>query len=238
VSHTAELYVWLVLPYVAMALFVGGHVWRYRRDQLGWTSRSTQLLESRQLGWGSTLFHWGAIAAILGHVLGILVPATATEAVGISERVYHHLAGIGGGIAGAVCLIGLAILIYRRATVARVRVTTSATDLVVYVLIAALVVLGDLEALGYNVFGLGNGSGYNYRVTVSPWFRSLFYDPQPELMAGAPIVYQLHAALAWALYALWPFSRLVHAWSIPFQYLGRPYVLYRRRYATARPSGR
>ena len=44
-------------------------------------------------------------------------------------------------------------------------------------------------------------------------------------------------ALAWALDALWPFSRLVHAWSIPFQYLGRPYVLYRRRYST-RPAGR
>jgi respiratory nitrate reductase gamma subunit len=237
-SHTAELYVWLVLPYAAMALFVGGHVWRYRKDQLGWTSRSTQLLESRRLAWGSNLFHWGAIAAILGHVLGILIPARATEAVGISESAYHHLAGIGGGIAGAICLIGLAILIYRRSTVARVRVTTSTADVVVYVLIAVLVVLGDVQALGYNVFGLGSGSGYNYRVTVSPWFRSLFFHPRPDLMADAPIVYQLHAALAWALYALWPFSRLVHAWSIPFQYLGRPYLLYRRRYTAARPAAR
>jgi nitrate reductase gamma subunit len=94
-------------------------------------------------------------------------------------------------------------------------------------------VLGVVEAVGWNVFG----PGYNYRLSVGPWFRSLFYDPKPQLMADAPIVYQLHAALAWALYALWPFSRLVHAWSIPFQYLGRPYVLYRRRYA-ARPAGR
>jgi nitrate reductase gamma subunit len=46
-------------------------------------------------------------------------------------------------------------------------------------------------------------------------------------------VYQLHAALAWLLFALWPFSRLVHAWSLPFQYLGRPYILYRRRYSAA-----
>ncbi|HZQ64741.1 MAG TPA: respiratory nitrate reductase subunit gamma [Gaiellaceae bacterium] len=233
-SHTANLYVWLVLPYVAIALFVGGHVWRYRTDQLGWTSRSTQLLESRLLAWGSNLFHWGAIAAILGHVLGILVPARATRAVGISERVYHHLAGIGGGIAGAVCLLGLLILIYRRAAVARVRVTTSAVDVAVYLLIAALVVLGEVQALGYNVFG----SGYDYRTSVSPWFRSLFHDPQPDLMASAPVAYQLHAALAWALFALWPFSRLVHAWSIPFQYLGRPYVLYRRRYATPRAAPR
>jgi hypothetical protein len=26
----------------------------------------------------------------------------------------------------------------------------------------------------------------------------------------------------------------VHAWSIPLQYLGRPYILYRRRYSAAR----
>jgi respiratory nitrate reductase gamma subunit len=238
VSHTAELYVWLALPYAAMALFVGGHVWRYRRDQLGWTSRSTQLLESRLLAWGSNLFHWGAIGVILGHVLGILIPVSATKAAGISESAYHHLAGVGGGIAGVVCLIGLAILVYRRAAVARIRVTTSPDDVAVYFLLAILIALGVVEALGYNVFGLGNGSGYNYRVSVSPWFRSLFYHPRPELMAGAPIVYQLHAALAWALYAIWPFSRLVHAWSIPFQYLGRPYVLYRRRFVPARPAGR
>ncbi|HEX5250755.1 MAG TPA: respiratory nitrate reductase subunit gamma [Gaiellales bacterium] len=226
-SGAADTYVWLVLPYVATALFLGGHVWRYRRDQLGWTSRSTQILESRLLAWGSNLFHWGAIAVILGHVAGILVPASATRSLGISERAYHHLAGIGGGIAGIVCLVGLLILIYRRASVARVRVTTSTADVVVYALITVLVVLGVVEAVGYNVFG----PGYDYRQSVGPWFRSLFHDPQPELMSGAPVVYQVHAALPWVLYALWPFSRLVHAWSIPFQYLGRPYVLYRRRYA-------
>jgi nitrate reductase gamma subunit len=33
---------------------------------------------------------------------------------------------------------------------------------------------------------------------------------------------------------VFPFSRLVHAWSIPLQYLGRPHILYRRRYAKLR----
>ena len=66
-------------------------------------------------------------------------------------------------------------------------------------------------------------------------FRGLFVlDPKAQLMASAPLVYQLHAAVAWLLFAVWPFSRLVHAWSLPFQYLGRPYILYRRRYAGVR----
>jgi NNP family nitrate/nitrite transporter-like MFS transporter len=44
------------------------------------------------------------------------------------------------------------------------------------------------------------------------------------------LAYQVHAALPWLLYMVWPFSRLVHVWSIPLQYLGRPYILYRSRY--------
>ena len=103
-----------------------------------------------------------------------------------------------------------------------------------FVLLGVLIVLGDLLTFGYNVFG----SGYDYRETVGPWFRTLFYDPQPSLMADTPVGYQLHAAIPWLLYAVWPFSRLVHVWSYPLQYLGRPYILYRsRRGAERRRAG-
>ncbi len=229
-SYRADLFVWLVLPYASMVVFVVGHVWRYRRDQLGWTSRSTQLLENRLLPWGSVMFHYGALAVIAGHVLGILVPKRATSAVGVSEKAYHHLAGIAGSIAGVVCIVGLLILAYRRSANRRVRVTTSLADVLVYVLLIGLIVLGLAQTLAYNVLG----AGYDYRATVGPWFRDLFFDPKPSLMSRAPIADQVHAALPWLLFALWPFSRLVHAWSYPFQYLGRPYILYRRRYGPAR----
>jgi nitrate reductase gamma subunit len=225
-SERADLFVWLVLPYVSVTVFVVGHWWRYRRDQFGWTTYSTQLLESRLLAWGSTLFHFGALAVIAGHVAGILVPASVTARFGVSENLYHHLSGIAGGIAGLVCLAGFGILAFRRSRVHRVRVTTTTTDVVVFVLLGTLIVIGDLLTFGYNVFG----SGYDYRETVAPWFRSLWYDPQPSLMADTPVGYQIHAALPWLLYAVWPFSRLVHVWSVPVQYLGRPYILYRRRY--------
>ena len=36
---------WVIVPYVSIALFVGGHVWRYRYDKFGWTTRSSQLYE-------------------------------------------------------------------------------------------------------------------------------------------------------------------------------------------------
>ena len=71
------------LPYLALGIFVVGHIWRWRYDQFGWTSRSTQLQERRLLKWGAPLFHYGTFAAIGGHVLGVLIPAAWTRAVGI-----------------------------------------------------------------------------------------------------------------------------------------------------------
>jgi nitrate reductase gamma subunit len=227
----AGQYVWVVGPYVAIAIFVAGHVWRYRVDQFGWTSRSTQMLESRWLAWGSNLFHYGALAAIGGHVLGILVPAQLTNYIGLTEERYHLLSAGAGTLAGVACVAGLAILVARRLWFPRVRVTTSYTDMAVYLLLILIIGIGLYETVAYSALG----GGYDYRATVAIWFRGLFMlSPHPELMASAPFVYQLHAALAWLLFALWPFSRLVHAWSIPFQYLGRPYILYRRRFAAAR----
>ena len=45
----------------------------------------------------------------------------------------------------------------------------------------------------------------------------------------------MHAASTWLIWAVWPFSRLVHAWSAPLWYLWRPYIVYRSRVAS-RPA--
>jgi nitrate reductase gamma subunit len=230
---TSDIFLWVVIPYVAITIFIFGHIWRYRRDQFGWTSRSNQLLERRLLKWGSPLFHYGALAAIGGHVLGILIPKGATNAIGINEHAYHLISAIAGTIAGVATLVGLVILAYRRARVRRVTVTTSYVDLVVYALLFFVITIGLAATVFHNAFGVGNG--YDYRHTVAIWFRGVFaLQDNARLMASVPLIYQIHVLAAWAILALWPFSRLVHAWSIPLQYLGRPYILYRRRYQTAR----
>lgn len=228
---TTDIFVWIVVPYVAIAIFIVGHIWRYRRDQFGWTSQSTQLLERRWLKWGSPLFHYGALGAIAGHVIGMLIPESATKAIGIHERGYHYISAIPGTIAGLASLIGLLILMYRRARFRRVAVTTSYVDLVVYALLLYLIVTGDVDTVFHNALGPGNG--YDYRLTEAIWFRGLFaLQDKVHLMSTAPFAFQVHAYSAWAIIALWPFSRLVHVWSIPLQYIGRPHILYRRRYQT------
>jgi nitrate reductase gamma subunit len=224
-----DVLLWVIIPYVAMAVFLVGHWWRYRFDQFGWTSGSTQLFEHKILGWAGPAFHYGALAAIGGHILGLMIPASFTDAVGISESTYRWIAAIAGAIAGAVPLIGFAGLVYRRATNARVRRTTSRIDVAVYFLLVVLIGLGCWMTFAHNLI---TDSPYDYRASVAEWWRSLFtLNPDVDAITDAEPVYQVHAIVAWAFWALFPFSRLVHAWSIPVQYLGRPYILYRRRHA-------
>jgi nitrate reductase gamma subunit len=227
-----DILLWIILPYVALTVFVVGHWWRYRHDQFAWTSRSTQLLDRRILGWASPLFHYGALAAVGGHLIGLCIPPSATASIGISESFYRWFAGIAGGLAGLATLAGFLGLVYRRATSDRVRRTTTQMDMFTYLLLTVLIVLGCWMTFSHTLI---TGHPYNYRDTIAVWWRSLFYlDPNVSAASDAPLVYQLHAIIAWLFWAAFPFSRLVHAWSIPLQYVGRPYILYRRRYQTVR----
>lgn len=216
-----------VLPYAAIAVFVVAHGWRYRYDQYRWGARSTQLLESRALRYGSVVFHFGALGAIGGHVLGILVPRAWTDALGVSQGVYHFTAATAGLAAGVAASAGFLTLAWRRARFPRVRATTTRMDLVVFGMLAVGLVTGMIATLWGTI-----GEEVRYRESVAPWFRSLFVlDPRPELMTGegVPFIFQLHVTSMWLLYALWPFSRLVHVWSIPVDWFRRSPILYRGR---------
>jgi nitrate reductase gamma subunit len=227
-ASSGEILLWVALPYLALGIFVVGHIWRWRYDQFGWTSRSTQLQERRLLKWGSPIFHYGTFAAIAGHVIGVLIPERWTHAIGIPENAYRWFSASAGTLAAVLVIGGVIVLAGRRLLVPRVRATTTPVDYVALILLLAIIVTGIIPTIGINLFG----HGYDYRTTVAPWFRGLFSgNPQVHTIANAPVVYQVHAASAWLIWAFWPFTRLVHAWSYPLWYLWRPYIVYRSRRA-------
>ena len=218
-------FLWVVFPYICLTTFVVGHFWRYRYDKFGWTTRSSQLYENRLLRIGSPLFHFGIIGVFFGHVIGLGIPESWTEAVGVSEGLYHFMAVSVGALAGIATVVGMAILIYRRRTVGPVFSVTTRMDKTMYVFLAAVILLGLYNTVAANLVG-----DYNYREGVSVWFRGIFrFELHPALMADAPWSFQLHALLAMSLFALWPFTRLVHVFSAPLGYLTRPYIVYRSR---------
>ncbi|MBT1001109.1 respiratory nitrate reductase subunit gamma [Paenarthrobacter sp. DKR-5] len=223
-----DILLWGVLPYVMVAVLVGGSIWRYRYDQFGWTTRSSQLYESRLLRIGSPLFHFGLLFVIAGHFFGLVIPMAWTEAVGMSQGIYHFNALLVGSLAGICTLGGLAILIYRRRRTGPVFMATTRNDKLMYVVLAAAILLGLWTTVAS--IGAPETPQNNYRETVSPWFRSLFIlQPDIGAMAEAPFSFHLHTLVGMALFTLWPFTRLVHAFTAPLHYLFRPYIVYRSR---------
>ena len=220
-----DTFLWVIVPYICLAVFVVGHYWRWTYDKFGWTTRSSQLYENRLLRWGSPMFHFGLLGVVGGHVIGLIVPKSWTEAIGVSEDVYHFLAVSLGGVAGVATVVGLVILVYRRRTVGPVFMATTRMDKLMYVFLAGVILLGMWNTVASSIFG-----HYDYREGVSPWFRGIFtFQPKAELISEAPVGFQLHALVAFGLFALWPFTRLVHVFSAPVGYLTRPYIVYRSR---------
>ena len=204
-----------------------GTIYRYQTDQLRWISKSSELLEKKLLILGSVTFHIGILFVFIGHFLGLLIPIQVYNAQGISSEVYHGFAIVFGGASGLVALFGISVLLYRRIAVECVRMDTDISDYISDGLLLIVILLGLIFTLGYN---LANGS-YEYRATVGPWIRGIVtLHPDVALMAGVPFVLQLHIALAFLLFGISPFTRLIHIYSFPFTYLIRAPLLYRARY--------
>lgn len=225
-----DLLLWGVLPYIVLVLVIGGLIWRYRYDKFGWTTRSSELYESRLLRIGSPLFHFGLLVVIVGHVVGLLIPESWTRALGVSNTVYHVTALSLGLVAGFCTLAGIALLVWRRRTTGPVFSATTANDKLMYLVL----ILAILTGLGMTTYFAGaevtGGHTQDYRETVSPWFRSIWIlTPDVAAMASADGLYKLHALMGFALFACLPFTRLVHAFSAPIGYLFRPYIIYRTR---------
>ncbi len=227
---------WVVVPYLSLATFIVGHFWRYRYDKFGWTTRSSQLYEDKLLRIGSPLFHFGMLGVVAGHVIGLVIPKLWTDALGISDEVYHVVALVGGIPAGVAALVGLVILVYRRRTNGPVFSVTTTNDKVMYLFLALVIVFGMWNTVAGSL--LEFGGHYNYREGVSPWWRSVFLlQPDASLMADAPWGFKAHALTAMILFAMWPFTRLVHVFSAPVGYLTRPYIVYRSRDEHHRGAG-
>jgi nitrate reductase gamma subunit len=228
-----QFFLYEVFPYIAITAFVVGLIWRYRYDKFGWTTRSSQWYESRILRWASPMFHFGILMVLAGHLMGLVIPATWTEAVGISESMYHVVAVALGTLAGVLTVLGLIGLIARRRLTLGVFRATTVNDKVMYVVLGTVVALGIVNTIGVNLLG----GGYDYRETVAVWFRSIFwFQPEGTELAAAPWSFQAHAVMAFVLIAVWPFTRLVHVLSAPLGYVVRPYVVYRTRDTEPQPS--
>ncbi len=223
-----NIFLWIIFPYLALASLFIGIVWRWRLDKFGWVTRSSETYERKWLRLTSPLFHYGILLVVMGHIMGLVIPETWTQAVGISEGAYHFMAVSVGSFAGLMTIVGLIGLLIRRLKYKSIRLATTPGDIVMYIMLIAAIALGAMATVSTQIFG--GAHGYNYRETISPWFRSLFYfHPEAQLMVSVPWEFKVHIIAGLLVFAILPYTRLVHAVAPPVLYPVRPYMVYRSR---------
>jgi len=206
------------LPYVALVVFLVGTISRYKMTKFSYSSLSSQFLEGRQLFWGTMPFHWGLLFLFLGHLVAFLVPRGLLAFN--SHPVRLLIIEISALMFGLIVLVGLIILFVRRTANPRLRVVTTRMDIIVFVLLIVEVILGLSVALGYRW-----GSSW-FASVLTPYLRSVIVlQPEIGAVASMPWVVKLHIILAYVIFLLIPFTRLVHLLVLPLHYIWRPYQL-------------
>jgi nitrate reductase gamma subunit len=214
----------VVFPYVAVALAVGGTIYRFRTNQFSFTSLSSQFLETDIQFWGSNLWHYGILPTLLIHLGGFVAPKLMFLLHSTPETLY--IAELAGKILGIMALVGAGTMFYRRVASSKIRMVTTPADWIVLFLLIVQVVLGLWMAFGYRW-------GATWFIhTVTPWVVSLAtFQPAPQYVSSLPLIPKLHFLNATLLIAVFPFGRLVHMVSFPVSYLWRSFqlVIWTRR---------
>lgn len=215
-----------VYPYIATTIFLLGSMYRYDREQYTWKANSSQLLSSKGMRWGSNLFHVGIILLFFGHLIGLVTPHSVYSLF-ISAEHKQILAMTAGGIFGTLCFIGMVILIHRRATNPRIRATTKLGDWIALGLLFVQLCLG-LLTIPASAQHLDGSSMIN----LADWAQHIltFRPGAAQFIAGEPLIFKIHIVVGLTMFVIFPFTRLVHVWSLPIKYITRKgYQIVRKR---------
>jgi nitrate reductase gamma subunit len=215
-----------IYPYLALATFLIGTIVRFDRDQYSWRSGSSQLLRARQLRWGSNLFHIGILLLFAGHFVGLLSPQAVYHAFGLTAATKQLLSMVAGGIFGAICFVGMTLLVHRRLFDARVRATSSFMDISILLLIYVQLILG-MASIWVSREHMDGGN----MVLMAEWAQHIvtFRWGAADFLGPVHWIYKLHIFLGLTMFLVFPFTRLVHVWSVPIWYVFRRYQIVRRR---------
>jgi len=225
-SHYINQFLFGIYPYIAITVFFLGSLLRYDRDQYTWKANSSQLLRKKDMVIGSNLFHIGIIMLFFGHLFGLLTPHSAYAFL-MTAGEKQLMAMTAGGIFGTLCLIGMILLIRRRMFDPRIRATSQFADLPILLILFVQLLLG-LATIPFSAQHLDGSS----MLALAHWAQHLvtFQGDAASYVAGEAFVFKAHLVLGLTIFLLFPFTRLVHVWSVPVQYLSRSgYQIVRKR---------
>ncbi len=215
-------------PYIALTVFLAGSWLRFDTEQYTWKTDSSQLLSKRGMRLASNLFHVGVLAVLGGHAVGLLTPHPWFRAAGVTDIAHQWMAIGAGSVFGLMCLLGGLMLLARRLGNRRVRAAARSTDLPILVWLLATLTLG-LCTIPVSVGHAEHGDA-GVMIALAEWVQSILcLHPQPGLLAGVEPIFKAHITFGLTVLLVFPFTRLVHIWSVPLGYLGRAYQVVRTR---------
>ncbi len=223
-----QLLVGVVLPFVAVLVFVVGMAYRFRvwfktpqpakmtltpapkGSLAGAVLAETMFFPSlfkgdRVLWLFSWFFHVTLALIALGHIRVVTGLADAILiSMGMTAENVDQMSSISGGAAGIVILATGALLLARRFVVARVREISGTGDFLALLLLLTIIFTGNMMRFGAEHFDLGQ---------TRAWVHSLL-TLSPTVPANGTFL--VHALLAQLLFIYIPFSKILHFGGIFF----------------------
>ncbi|CAI3936250.1 Nitrate reductase gamma subunit (NarI) (PDB:1Y5L) [Commensalibacter communis] len=205
-----DKFIFGIYPYIVLTIFIVGCLVRFEREQYSWKSDSSQLLYRGQLRVGSILFHLGILGLFFGHLGGLLTPVIVWDTLGVSHSLKQLVAMTAGGIMGSMCFVGLVILIHRRFTVDRLTQNSTWRDklLLLWLLVTLCLGLSTIFVSAQHLDG-------HEMVNLMTWAQHVVTvrgDAASYIM-NASIIFKIHLFMGMTLFAIFPFTRLVHIFS-------------------------
>jgi len=189
-------------------------IYRYRVQSFSYSSLSSQFLENKHHFWAVVPFHYGILVITAGHFLAFLLPRSLLAWNSVPWRLY--VLEVSALAFGILTLIGLVAVIVRRMGSSKVRVVTTPTDWILFLMLLVQTVSGVAMALFYPW-----GSSW-FATNMSPYLWSIFkLSPDVSFISAMPWLVKLHIVLAFLTIGFFPFTRLVHVLVIPNPYLWR-----------------
>lgn len=212
------------LPHIAMTLFWFGVITRIVKTSKSLQAESSQFLSKKGQRWGGNLFHYGIILVFIGHFTGLFTP----------EHFYHlfmttatkkTLAVIMGSVFGTAAFAGISILLFRRIRDKRIRINSSAADILLILLLLVEMGLGLAS-----IFISAESSVENY-AALGLWAQKVitFQPDAGSVILGHSLIYKSHIVIGLFIFMVFPYTKLMHMFVMPIAYFFRSsYQMVRR----------
>ncbi|MCP4283305.1 MAG: respiratory nitrate reductase subunit gamma, partial [Gammaproteobacteria bacterium] len=114
----------------------------------------------------------------------------------------------------------------RRLNEPRIRATSRKRDTFIIGWLLATVTIGLITTVvSWDHASHGDASTM---IALSSWVQSVAtLQADASLIRGVNPIFKIHMFFGMTVFLLFPFTRLVHVWSVPLTYLGRAYQIVR-----------